>query len=595
MSVEKIRAVLIAPYQGLKELAQRLAKEQDMLDLTVVQADLKAALPIVNQFEQRDCQVVISRGGTAQLIREHTSVPVVEIPVSGYDIMRTLLLAKDYHLRSHMIGFPKVCQGAVAISHLLEIDIPHTIIHARDEVDEAVQKAKKNGAQVIIGDTVTVNTAQKYGLQGLLITSGRESVLEAFHQASQLCHSLRRSEQKTAAYEKLLDAIQEGVVILNSTGVIHYCNPSFRQLARLDDLDNIRFSMQDIIPGFARLVERLTGREHVRDLIRIDDQSYQVEGRLFFADEGQTLYSFTFYDENHPFRRQQDVQVNTIPLPMTSLLLLNGTGLTLEKLIEEGKRWANHDQPVLLFGERGTGKRLLAAAIHQSSAQKEGDLIEIEIFRNSEAAVRLVRDVIGQSERATYYVKGMERLSLARQDELHRCMRQAPGRFVFAFRHDPQALVSEKKLSRPIFEWCRKQSLYLPPLRERKEEIQAYIHMFIAQNNVKYGKQIVGMRQEVIDYLISRPWPGNVRELQDVIEQFVRQAKGPYIEGNVLHPAVSGLPAAEKTCPIDLTKTLSEIEQEVIQYVLKEENNNQTRAAKRLGINRSTLWRKLKQ
>jgi propionate catabolism operon transcriptional regulator len=121
--------------------------------------------------------------------------------------------------------------------------------------------------------------------------------------------------------------------------------------------------------------------------------------------------------------------------------------------------------------------------------------------------------------------------------------------------------------------------------------------------NERYGKQIVGLRPEVMQALRAHPWRGNLFELKDTIERFVKQSDGEYVEMEVLPlPEQAGWEAGpgqeagnEQKTGIDLNKTLVEIEKDVIRLVLERENNNQSSAAKRLGINRSTLWRKIKQ
>jgi len=138
--------------------------------------------------------------------------------------------------------------------------------------------------------------------------------------------------------------------------------------------------------------------------------------------------------------------------------------------------------------------------------------------------------------------------------------------------------------------------LPLPPLRERKEDIDDLIPLFIAESNSKYGKSIVGMESEVIEELKRLTWPGNIEELKRAVEAMVLRSDGHYIGRHETADILERLkqeasrPAGRE---LDWTGTLEEMEIQIIQRVLVEEGMNQTRAAQRLGINRSTLWRKL--
>ncbi|WP_036586402.1 helix-turn-helix domain-containing protein, partial [Paenibacillus darwinianus] len=138
--------------------------------------------------------------------------------------------------------------------------------------------------------------------------------------------------------------------------------------------------------------------------------------------------------------------------------------------------------------------------------------------------------------------------------------------------------------------------LRIPSLRERKEDLHEYIRLLIGIYNSRFGKQVVGVRDEVFHYLLHYEWRENMAELKRIVKELVRTAQGYYIEENQLHllPEHNEI-VANKEPLINLHGTLNEIEKEIIGYVLKEENMNQTKAAERLGINRSTLWRKLNE
>lgn len=136
----------------------------------------------------------------------------------------------------------------------------------------------------------------------------------------------------------------------------------------------------------------------------------------------------------------------------------------------------------------------------------------------------------------------------------------------------------------------------MPSLKEHAEDLNEYVRKFIAQYNVKYGKQIVGVQEEALKWLYSRTWKNNLQELSSVIEQAVQFTNNEYINKEDLNNIWKNTDEhAQLGCSvIDLNKPLAEIEKDIIWKVLQEEEMNQTRAAKRLGINRSTLWRKLK-
>jgi transcriptional regulator with PAS, ATPase and Fis domain len=158
--------------------------------------------------------------------------------------------------------------------------------------------------------------------------------------------------------------------------------------------------------------------------------------------------------------------------------------------------------------------------------------------------------------------------------------------------------VSNGSFHTELYETLGRVSIYIPPLRERREDIEDLVHVFISELHPKYGNGVVGIRLDALQEIINYEWPGNVEQLKQVIEQLFLQSHSFYIEKEavvtVLNRLEQQVKKSDELTHIDLSGTLEEIEKQVITKVLEEEGLNQSKAAKRLGINRSTLWRKLK-
>ena len=200
----KIKIKGIAPYQGLRDLLIHVVGEDSRFEIDVEIADLEEALPIVLKAEEQNYDVIVSRGGTASFIRQHASIPVVEIPVSGYDILRVLTLVKDSNSSLAIIGFPNICQGAQTVSSLLNFQIPIYSIHHESEVRDTLQKSVHEGAQIVLGDVVTVTIAQEMGLHGILITSGTESIQEMLSDIEQIHKIYKKGHEKKQFFQQIL-------------------------------------------------------------------------------------------------------------------------------------------------------------------------------------------------------------------------------------------------------------------------------------------------------------------------------------------------------------------------------------------------------
>ncbi|MGG1558091.1 PrpR N-terminal domain-containing protein [Geobacillus thermoleovorans] len=589
-----IKTLLIAPYTGLKELASSLAKEQQGLDLTVVQADLQEAIPIVKQYENKGVDLIISRGGTAQLLRQSTSLPVIEIQVSGYDILRILTLVKDYHANHWIIGFTNICQGFVSVSNLLGIYIPYTIIHDQKEVDEAVQQAKAAGAQTIIGDTITCKTAEMHGLHSILITSGKESVMEAFEQAKQTYQMIQNAAKEAKRYKQLLQQSHVSIAIYDEQGVIEYASPSFRSRLSRMGIDGGEASIRTCLP-FLRNECQTLSREispvEIEYTFTINEGQAHVRQGCLNTDSEENRY-YVRLTENVESHREHGLAVSVIQPAMRSFSQIIGDSEPIQAVIRQGEQATKHREPVALYGERGTGKKTLACIIHCESDETEGPLLFVRLINDDDQLVDRLHAIFTCAKRGTCILQGVEQLPTTRQDDIARLIPEATVRLIFLFEDSPAHLLRPKQLSPHLFRLFKPNQIRLPSLREYMDDLGEYARKFIAQHNAKYGKQIVGIDEDALKWLHRRDWKDNLHELNDVIERAVQAARHEYIRTEDL--TAIGFFGPGNNFWLDLHKPLAEIEKEIIWKVLQEEDMNQTKAAKRLGINRSTLWRKLK-
>ena len=271
-----LKFLLIAPYRGMKDLLEDLP-EAATYEVRAEVGDLRQGLSVAQAAEQSGYDVIISRGGTAQLIREHVRIPVVEITVNGYDILRSLTFVKDYRGTIGIIGFPSIVAGVDTIAELLDIRVTTLVIHHENEAENAVNKAKALGVDLVIGDVVTVAVAEKAGLRAVLITSGREALLESLEQAEKIAKQSSTDNGSLILMKSMLDSLQHGIVSVDKNQRVIFCNN--HAAAQLGvTVDSI------IGRGWAELIANYTGDIQVLLEDRIADQ-----GTMYELYNSQTL------------------------------------------------------------------------------------------------------------------------------------------------------------------------------------------------------------------------------------------------------------------------------------------------------------------
>lgn len=284
------------------------------------------------------------------------------------------------------------------------------------------------------------------------------------------------------------------------------------------------------------------------------------------------------------------------------------------------------DSTVLIYGETGTGKELVAQAIHSGSARREKNfvsqncaaipqnLLESILFGTVKGSYTDAKDRPGLLEVAdggTLFLDEIHSMDWNIQAKLLKAIEEkrfyrvggtesipVDIRVITALNIEPARCVAEGKLRDDLYYRINVIRLNIPPLRERKEDIESLTEHFIEQYNKKMGRNIKGVSDEVMNFFKSYDWWGNVRELKNVIECAFNFAQGDVIQLEDIDCYEDEIKAAEKRAwlfkgqEIDLKKMLRDYEKDIIQETVKE-SKSYTEAAARLGISKQALNNKI--
>jgi DNA-binding NtrC family response regulator len=282
------------------------------------------------------------------------------------------------------------------------------------------------------------------------------------------------------------------------------------------------------------------------------------------------------------------------------------------------------DSTVLILGETGTGKELVAKAIHHLSSRSDKrflaincgsfteELLAHELFGHEKEAFTGARGVkkglLEVAVKGTIFLDEIAEMSLSMQAKLLRVLQDRTFFRVGGTTEIPVDIrilaATNKDLKNEVEKGTFRQDLYyrldvitveVPPLSERKDDILLLSQHFLEKFSAAQGKQVEKINNDVMDILMSYTFPGNVRELENIIERAVTLASGSSVE-------MAYLPADLREQRFDIRRrpktellTLEENEKEYIGWVLEQVNGNKTKAAEILGIDRVSLWRKLKR
>jgi transcriptional regulator with GAF, ATPase, and Fis domain len=282
---------------------------------------------------------------------------------------------------------------------------------------------------------------------------------------------------------------------------------------------------------------------------------------------------------------------------------------------------ADTDSSVLLLGETGTGKELIARAIHRLSRRKGATLVKVncgalpvtlvesELFGHERGAFTgAVQQRKGRFElahRGTILLDEVGELPLEVQVKLLRVLQEhefervggshtlrVDARVIAATNRDLSAEVQRRTFRADLFFRLNIFPIRIPPLRDRREDIPLLAEHFIREFSTRMGRRIDRIEPRALERLAAYSWPGNVRELANILERAVILC-----QGRVLHSGDLGLPDASPANG-DASGTLEDVERRHILRVLAETNGvlgGPNGAARILGVNRSTLWSRMKK
>lgn len=561
------KIVVTSSYPELSCKVREIAKQLQM-DILLIEAVLEDAVDQVEALlEKQMIDVLVSRGGTAELLKKKFALPLIDMDPSPFDILQALAKAKELSVNLAYFAYPEITDATFVNQSegILGIPIPYYPYHNLAELTAQITRAQQEGCEVIVGGGHRgVRLATAYGMEGFLIYSSSSTVTRALKQAREIS-SLKQSERDKGEKQRK--------TILSKGFVAHY---TFADL--------IGTSLKEVIEK-----AKLFSQTEATILIRGESGT----GKELFA---QSIHSFSSR-RSGPF-----VAVNCAALP--------------ENLLES--ELFGYEEGAFTGAKKGGKTGLFELA-------QGGTLFLDEIGKMSSALqARLLRALQSKEIRKI----GGESLV------------PVNVRILAASNEDLQSAVEQGTFRADLYYRLNVLALFLPPLRERPRDIHEIAEAFLTQLESGHDKNIE-FSSRFIELLRFYPWPGNVRELENIIRRYAvlsggetslpledllpffpelhsaYQAWGAYETQMSQRPALpinpknflclirpddhkisledkSPAPDDHFTEPLTLLpSTLEDMEEQLIHTLLERCQGNRSLLASKLGISRTTLWKRL--
>lgn len=582
----------IVPTEGLRNRMWEIASHMEALDLQIVIANQSGSVKIAAKIGA-EYDAIIACSGTAELLRDTCSIPVIAMGISRYDLLCCFMLAQFGTKKAAIVGLSFITSKAAAVKALFQYQIDIITIHDDQETSACLTRLREEHYTLVIGDTLACTIADSLGMESNMIVFGDETIENVLSRTVELVDACRRQKQRADLCEQLLqDADQVTLAFNTSKHLVLSAGSAPSKLAIVSEWDNKPALWENAKnePTLERFGDGLwlTRKKNVR---------LSAENYVCFH-----LRPFP----SIPVGAKRGISIMT---DMESEHIATESYMEHSKImspvLELARRYSKFNFPVVLIGERGVGKDTLAYIMNAYSKQKFAATVMIDcILIDEEEWMRLLNDTgsILFQFNVMFYYRNFEMLSPLLKEKIVKHIKQMKTKdrsfHIVAVNSDSTA--SEVSCLFPSsLNTLQCNTLFIPSLRARHADIPDLVALYTNQLNNHLGTRPVRIEPAALALLQNFSWPGNLYQLKRIIIELISMKAAPIISEEdvrlALRHETSNMVISNTSMRINMSGTLEDIEKRIICFVLDEENMSYTRTAARLGISRATLWRKMKE
>jgi propionate catabolism operon transcriptional regulator len=603
--------------------------------LTVSLASMEAAVPVARDLLAKGIEVVIGGGGTGSLLAQTIGQSVAKLDRDPLDVLLALLKARDISPDMGLTSFAKATDGVDAYQSLLGVRIRQIVFSSTLELSEGIEAAARGGCGVIVGGGICKQIAASFGLPGVVVIPRESNVMQTLKEARAIALARRKERKSLQELRTILGASRDGIIVLGVDGTVKFFNEAAAEILRpllpggVESLADSQLPATLVPTGLMQALE--TGEAEFDKVRRIGPVDIVVSTSPITVD-GQVVGVVGAFREatriQNLDRKVREKLYTKGFVAKYSFAHIRGEAPAMRALIAKARRFARSDAAIMIVGETGTGKELLAQSIHNESRRSEkpflgvncsalsDSLLESELFGYEEGAFTGARrgGKIGLFELAnsgTLYLDEIADISPAVQMRLLRVIeekeimrlggdRMVPVdvRIISSSQKDLAAAGGEREFRRDLYYRLATLKVEVPPLRERTSDIPLIVSALFEKHGANPGNVPAG----VWDALRGYSWPGNIRELDSLVGTYLALREGTGFSEDLFLELFgqlrSGSEGRSRSLQLPrgpLKDQIRRVEREIVLRTLEESNFDRAEAAKRLGISLNSLWRKSRQ
>lgn len=608
------------------EKAKRLfAEHQYPIECFQSQEGPQGCDVLAHELIEGGTRIFIARGG--QAVRLQGLLPALVIPLyyDFFDFYKPIMQACRVTDQVAVAGwfeqlllfqeYKKIFPGNVRYYEFAKTQAPSLFI-----VQEAVRRMRQEGIQCIVGGSTVTAEARRQGMQAFRVEVSQEALFQAAREAMDYERVLKENEIWQNTSNTILSNIHEGYL---------FCTPDGKVIKRNAIVENM-LHIPETQKGGPLTLQELGLQEsvlapllHAGKLLNktVNSRGYRLlfNGNAILSNNRIVRLLLTVESLDSVRSMENSLRKGIIKsgyYARYSFSDIVGKSAALQTAVETARLYAESSSTVLITGESGTGKELFAQSLHQASPRSQGpfvaincaalpeDILESELFGYVKGTFTGARNegkagVFELADKGTIFLDEIGEVSLKLQAKLLRVLQEKEitrvgdnrtisidVRVIAATNRNLMEAVRGKSFREDLFYRICVLSLDLPPLRQRKEDIPLLLDRLLEKN----GRPNSHFSDTAMQALLSYDWPGNVREVGNFVERLIILEKNTFFEDTIVRRAM-----LQPGTPPSAAHYIEEDPDEQILQMLRECMGNRQETAKRLGISRNTLWRRLKE
>lgn len=615
----KEKICLIAPYKDLLFFTEN--NSMNGYDNLIIKkyASLSEVLDIGKKFQEQGGEIIITRGGSAKILKENTSLFVVDIEISSYEIIKTLQKIENKESPLGIVGYKNAVYKCAYLAKILGFKETYEIMYDQKvsydeyirDLEELIYNKKITN---FIGDTVLLNTLEKkrYYIDFYLIKSEANSIYRAYEKAVKFLEYRKKEEDKNLYLNLIVSNVDCGLILTSINGDLKEVNKIAENILRLKIKET-----KSIFYFFPEL-ENLIKNAKKEKLLEINKEQILVTFSLIEI-ESEKYYLFIFRKLTNIEKLAKAPLENKKESKYTwNDIITNDKNF--KEIIEIAKIYSQTDENILITGESGTGKELFAQSIHNDSYRKNfpfvafncaniaESLIESELFGYEEGAFtgankKGKKGLFELADKGTIFLDEISEIPYYLQSKFLRVLeeksfRRVGGeenihiniRVIAASNKDLRKMVAEEKFRKDLYYRLNVLEIKTIPLRERKNDVLFISNFLLKKELLNYSGYFIEDFKNILKEISKFNFYGNVRELKNILKRIVILKIILKLPDNKILEQFKVNENLKVNTEFS-NMTLYEMERNIILKTLEEENGNKAKTAIRLGIDRGKINR----